>query len=387
MTDTKLQSIIGEYGAWAAGLIADPAELSFRKNTYTSLEQWRAAAQRSVWNCLGAPASQQPPQIEYVDEVVLDGVRIQSLRWQLSYGQPTEAVLLTPSTGTGPWPGVLGLHDHGGNKFLGWSKIAQVESAEPDYLQEHRANYYGGRAWANELAKRGYAVLVPDTFTFGSRRVRQQDMNGISWGDANPDLIRAGEGTVREQMNRYNRWASAHEHILAKSLFCAGTTWPAVFLREDQVALDLLGSMNFVDGDRLGCCGLSGGGLRSVYLGGLDERIRCSITVGFMSTWRDFLLNKSYTHTWMLYIPLLPRLLDFPEILGLRAPKGTMVLNNTEDQLFSLAEMQRADEMLRAHFDKAEAGDHYRCEFHSGLHKFDVAMQESAFSFLDHSLK
>jgi hypothetical protein len=37
-----------------------------------------------------------------------------------------------------------------------------------------------------------------------------------------------------------------------------------------------------------------------------SERIRCANYVGFMSTWRDFLLNKSYTHTWMTYAPLLP---------------------------------------------------------------------------------
>ncbi len=38
-----------------------------------------------------------------------------------------------------------------------------------------------------------------------------------------------------------------------------------------------------------------------------------------MTTWRDYLLNKCYTHTWMIYIPGLPADLDYPEILGLRA--------------------------------------------------------------------
>ena len=38
-----------------------------------------------------------------------------------------------------------------------------------------------------------------------------------------------------------------------------------------------------------------------------------------MTTWRDYLLNKCHTHTWMIYIPGLPPDLDYPEILGLRA--------------------------------------------------------------------
>jgi len=120
-------------------------------------------------------------------------------------------------------------------------------------------------------------------------------------------------------------------NIMSKSLFCAGTTWPGVFLFEDQCALDVLTARAEVDRERIGCAGLSGGGLRTVYLGGLDHRIKCAVSVGFMSTWSDFLMNKSYTHTWMTYAPLLPKYLDFPEILGLRVPLPTMTLNNNQD--------------------------------------------------------
>ena len=42
----------------------------------------------------------------------------------------------------------------------------------------------------------------------------------------------------------------------------------------------------------------------------------------------------------------MPLDLDYPEILGLRAPKPTLVLNDEEDTLFSLPEMKRADRML-----------------------------------------
>ena len=118
-----------------------------------------------------------------------------------------------------------------------------------------------------------------------------------------------------------------------------------------------------VDADRIGCAGLSGGGLRTVYLGGVDPRVRCAVCVGFMSTWKDFLLYKSYTHTWMTYTPLLPNYLDFPEILALRVPLPSMVLNNDEDPLFTREEMRRADTILRAVYDRAGAGDHYAGRF------------------------
>ena len=106
-----------------------------------------------------------------------------------------------------------------------------------------------------------------------------------------------------------------------------------------------------------------------------------------MTTWKDFLLHKSFIHTWMTYVPLLPNELDLPEILGLRAPLPSLVLNNNEDELFTLTEMKRADNMLSEVYKKAGAGDHYQGSFYPGPHKFDAKMQTDAFNWFDRWLK
>jgi len=111
------------------------------------------------------------------------------------------------------------------------------------------------------------------------------------------------------------------------------------------------------------------------------------VCVGFMTTWNDFLLNKSFTHTWMTYVPLAPNEMEFPEILGLRIPLPTLVLNNSEDQLFTLPEMKKADSILQELYNKAAATGNYKASFYPGEHKFDVAMQEEAFSWFDKWLK
>jgi dienelactone hydrolase len=170
---------------------------------------------------------------------------------------------------------------------------------------------------------------------------------------------------------------------MSKSLFCGGTTWPGVFLAEDMKAVDVLCKRPDVDPERIGCGGLSGGGLRTAYLGGADPRIKSAVCVGFMSTWDDFLLNKAYTHTWMTYTPLLPRYLDFPEILGLRVPLPTLVQNNTEDELYTMQGMTRADEILGELYNKAGAVEHYKCSYYPGPHKMDKQMQEEAFAWFD----
>jgi len=379
MPEPVSATTIGAYGPWAAKLLgAEAGSLSYRRSEFDDIDAWRKIARGRLTACLAAPDLPHHPTAEVVDRWTFDGLDVEHLRWQLGYGPDTEAYFLKPAGESGPLPGVLALHDHGGNKYFGKRKIVRVREESHPLMTEHQASYYGGAAWANEIARRGYGVLVPDAFPFASRRVRVEEVvdrirDGLTDDDPeHPDRIAS-----------YNAWAAGHESVMAKSLFCAGTTWPGVFLAEDQQALDVLCARDDVDETRVGCGGLSGGGMRTVFLGGADERIRCAVCVGMMSTWRDFLLHKSYTHTWMVYVPLLPRDLDYPEILGLRVPLPTLVQNDEEDQLFTLEEMKRADQILFEVYDKAGATDRYRCTYYPGPHKFDRSMQAEAFDWFD----
>ena len=44
------------------------------------------------------------------------------------------------------------------------------------------------------------------------------------------------------------------------------------------------------DASRIGCAGLSGGGLRTLWLAALDERIRCAVVSGYFYRYRESLL-------------------------------------------------------------------------------------------------
>jgi len=372
------ENMIGAYGDWASQLIGDgPARLSFLQPEFEDVEAWRGIARGRLKTCLAQP-EMKATDLRVDNQYVYDGRHIEELSWQLDAGPRTEAIFLKPEGATGPLPGVLGLHCHSGKKYFGKRKITRTAEDRHPMIVEHHDHYYGGAAWANELARKGYGVLVHDTFPFASRRVRVEDVSERirqDLTDTDPEL----PGNILA----YNKWAAQHEDIVAKSLFCGGTTWPGVYLTEDQRALDILCQRDDIDADRVGCGGLSGGGMRTVFLGGSDDRIKCAVCVGMMSTWRDYLLNKCHTHTWMVYVPLLAQDLDYCEILGLRAPLPTMVLNNREDQLFTVPEMERADGILSDIYKKADAQDQYRCNFYSGPHKFDLEMQADAFEWFD----
>jgi dienelactone hydrolase len=376
-------SLIGLYGMWASTLLKeDLPSFSFRRKEWMKIETWRKRARKRVEERLAIPDIGGLPEVKIKKQYIYDGLHIEEISWQLPYGRPTEAILLKPSDASKPLPGILAFHDHGGNKYFGNRKITRTSDIRHPLIESHQQMYYEDLAWANEIAKRGYVVLVPDAFPFASRRVFLQDV---------PTHLRQklndNDSENSDNIKAYNRWAAEHEDIMAKSLFSAGTTWPGVFLAEDRKALDILCARSDVDTKRIGCGGLSGGGMRTVFTGGLDSRIKCAVCVGFMTTWKDFILNKSFTHTWMTYVPLLPNELDFPEILGLRVPLPVLVLNDEEDGLYTLPEMKRADEIMKSVYNKARADDRYKCTFHPGPHKFDKKMQTEAFDWFDTWLK
>lgn len=388
MNNEENKSIIGAYGKWAAGLLKDVPDLSFRNEKWKNLDSWKKVALEKTKELVATPEINVDSEVTLHKKYEYDGLEIEELSWQLSNGNGrTEAILLKPIGFKEKLPAILGLHDHGGNKYFGKRKITKVSDDGHPLMDSHQKEYYEGFAWANEIAKRGYVVLVHDTFAFGSRRVLLDDVKGITWSGAFIDGITDADPEKDKNIEAYNNWASNHEHVLSKSLFCSGTTWPGVVLAEDQAALNILSKRADVDAERIGCAGLSGGGLRTNYLAGLDERIKCAVSVGFMSTWTDFLLNKSFTHTWMLYAPLIPQHLEFPEILGLRVPLPTLVLNNNQDTLYTPPEMKKADEILSEVYRKAGAPEKYRANFYDGPHKFDAEMQSDAFEWFDKWLK
>jgi dienelactone hydrolase len=374
-----MPSMIGAHGDWAASLLpAYPSPLSLQHGDPAQFSPRRDVARAKARECIAQPplALTAPPQVTATWEH--DGLVFETVQWRLPHGAPTEAWILKPVGATGRLPAVLALHDHGAFKFYGKEKIVAPGPEAHPLLAAHRRDHYGDVAWANELARRGYLVMVHDAFAFGSRRVRLADLTAEIRPADTPDADESPAGIAA-----YNTWAATHEHLMAKSLFSAGTTWPGVFRAEDQLALDVLCARPDVDPARVGCGGLSGGGLRTVFLAGLDDRIRCAVCVGMLTTWRDYLLHKSFTHTWMCYVPLLPQVLDYAEILGLRAPLPTLVQNTRADPLFTQTEVQRAVAQLEAIYRTASAPDHLQATWYDGLHKFDRPMQAEAFAWFD----
>ena len=312
-----------------------------------------------------------------------DGVAGEAVSWSVGYGPRTEGWVLKPRGATGPLPAILALHDHGGFKFFGKEKIADGPAAAPAIIAAFRDRCYGGRAFANVLARVGFVVLVHDTFLWGSRRFPLATM---------PDQLRALVAASRslwipddpddEEIAEYNAAAGHHEHLVEKYCNLLGTTLAGVVSYEDRIAADYLRSRPDVLPDRLGCVGLSGGGNRAALLLATDKRITAAAIIGLMSTYEHLLDHNVASHTWMLFPHGWSRHGDWSDLAASRAPLPLLVQYDLDDALFTQAGMHAADDRIAAHYRTVGAPTAYTGEFYPGPHKFDLPMQASAFAWL-----
>jgi dienelactone hydrolase len=312
-----------------------------------------------------------------------DGLTGEEISWSVGYGPRTHAWLLKPAGATGPLPGVIALHDHGGFKFFGKEKIAEGPEDAPTVMRAFWTTYYGGRAWANALAKEGFAVLIHDTFLWGSRRFPLETMS-----ERVRDLTQASQsawwpnGNAPFEIAQYNAAAGHHEHLVEKYCNVLGTTLAGVVSHEDRIALNVLRSRPEVDAARVACCGLSGGGNRSTLLLATHDGIAAAVIVGLMCTYEGLLDHNIASHTWMFFPNGWARCGDWPDIAASRAPMPLLVQYDNEDDLFTPAGMRAAHKRLAGHYASAGRSDAYTGQFYPGPHKFDLEMQAAAFGWL-----
>ncbi len=293
----------------------------------------------------------------------------EEVSWSVGFGPRTRALVLRPAEATGPLPGVLALHCHAGAKSVSYTHL------------------YGGRAVANELARRGAVVLCHDVFCWGSRRFPLADMPDRVVGYAD-DQRRLAElaGRPLDEVAHYDIAARFHEHVVAKYCGLLGTSFAGVVAAEDLAAARYLRARPDVAADRVGALGLSGGGARAALLGALDPGVTATAVIAMVSGYADLLDAHVDAHTWLLYPPGLTTRCDWPDVVAARAPAPLLVVYAEHDELFPLAGMRRAHRRISHHYRALAAPEHYTGAFVPTGHCFAVDTQELAFAWLDRHL-
>jgi hypothetical protein len=94
-------------------------------------------------------------------------------------------------------------------------------------------------------------------------------------------------------------------------------TFAGAVLPDDLAAFEVLAAADGIDPERLGTFGFSGGGGRSLLLAALDHRVAACAVSCMMATFGSLVPGELDTHSWLLHIPGLWSLMDWPDLTAL----------------------------------------------------------------------
>lgn len=194
---------------------------------------------------------------------------------------------------------VLAPHGHGGG---GKAAVAGKDDVPEVAAAIARYNY----AYGVQLARAGFVALCPDARGFGERRERVMLEDG--------DLL---GGSCR---------------VLNNMALPLGQTVTGMWVWDLMRLIDYAETRDDCDASRLGCAGLSGGGLQTLWLAALDERVRCAVVSGYFYGYKDALLRLSQNCSCN-YVPGLWQLADMGDLGALIAPRTLLVESGRFDEL------------------------------------------------------
>ncbi|MFI1565728.1 dienelactone hydrolase family protein [Streptomyces sp. NPDC020490] len=320
---------------------------------------WRRAARAKVEELLIVGRDEHTPyDPRFADRREGDGYTGESVTLSLTRYERVRALLLTPH-GAGPFPAVLLLHDHGAKFDIGKEKLVRpwYDDTRLASAQGWADKYFSGRFVGDELARRGYVVLVADA---------------LGWGDRGP------LGYDQQQ-------------ALASNFFNLGSSLAGLMAREDARAAGFLASLERVDRRRTAAVGFSMGAFRAWQTAVLSDDVAAAAAVCWMTGLKEMMVPGNNTlrgqSSYYMLHPGLPRFLDFPDVASIAAPRPMLFFDGGLDPLFPADGVRAAHDRLRTVWRSRHAEERLHLKTWPDLgHVFVDRMQDEVFAWLDRVL-
>ena len=293
--------------------------------TQQTFEDWQSQARLKLAETLRMPDVLGLP--EFVREKIdpdnqpwsagqCDGAfHLERVQYQSMPGVRVPGYLLVPEGLQEPAPAILCPPGHG-------KGMNQVVFEAGIY------NHY-----ACELARRGFVVLVPEHIGFGERKPSHFGEHGYYTG-------------VAQLM---------------------GYTMYGVYIKELMRALDILTSLEEVDADRIGCYGLSLGGVTTLLISALDLRIRTVCISGFLTSFKSTFMDAA--HCVCGNVQDLALNFEHVDIAALIAPRPLVVESGRADSGFPVDAARSTVQDLTAYYALYNQTDRLAHDIFDGSHE------------------
>jgi dienelactone hydrolase len=279
---------------------ANARQLAVQAGSLVELQAWQSTLRSKVRELLGLPnLIPAAPNPRSTETVQCDGYRRERVEIDTEPGVTMPFYVLIPDDLSGPVPGVLAPHGHSSGGKLAVAGIGDLPVVRQT-IEQHNYDY------GVQAVRRGYVVFCPDARGFGERR---------EWLYAQPEQIL--DSSCRQL---------AHMGIPLGLTVAGMWTWDLMAL------LDYAQTRPEVVGQKLGCIGLSGGGLQTLWLAALDERVQCAVISGYFYGAEDSLLHLA-GNCDCNYVPHLWEQADVGDVAALIAPRPLLIEAARQDPL------------------------------------------------------
>jgi hypothetical protein len=275
-----------------------------------------------------------PGKIEHLKPVILESAdrgsyTIETLSVELCKGWNTLCYLLISKKPNGNGVVAICGHGYGARQIVRLGKKGRYRAI--NFLHNYQKNF------AVELAERGNTVIAYEPIGFGEARLDKDAW--IPFYGNSCDTI-------------------SHHSLMY------GFTTASLRVYQAIRCADILESKGIKD---LGCMGISGGGLVSLYLACVDDRIKKAVVSGYTNTFRDSVL--SMWHCPDNYIPGIIRVGEIYDLASSIAPRKLLIETGFRDPIFPKIGVDKAIDNISKVYDSIGAKNNFIVDRFDGKHQ------------------
>ena len=313
---------------------AAPRRLRFQARTRAQAEAWQTTLRAKLTELIGGfPSQRQPLRPVTLETRAFSGYRREKIVFDSRPGVSVLAYLLLPVTTQAPAATVICVPGHG----RGVDDIVGID--EQGRERTDKAGYQ--HDFAIQVAEAGMAAVAIEPMAFGCRR----------------DPLNARQGLSRKGCE-----PAAGGALLVGETMIAWRVWDVMR------TVDYIATRPELDGSRVGCMGISGGGTATLFSAALEPRIRAAMVSGYLNTFRDSI--GSLAHCIDNYVPGILNWAEMHDIAGLIAPRPLFVESGEKDNIFPIAASIESFTQVREIYGIFQAADHVEQEVFPGEHSF-----------------
>ncbi|WP_411963949.1 alpha/beta hydrolase family protein [Haloferax sp. YSMS24] len=213
-----------------------------------------------------------------------------------------------------------------------------------------------------ELARNGFVVLVFDPISQGER---------VQYVDSE-----TGEPTFPQS-------GGVFAHCYAgQKCFYAGGNLARYVIHDARCALDYLTTRADVDDGRIGVTGASGGGVQTMYLALVDDRIDVIAPCCSVTDRREWLQTGNRIDAEQLVYGAITRGIDHDDFLTAHAPKPVCIGAAASDQYFPIEGVHEVAQRVRHVYGLYDAADRVTLTVADTTHCSVYELRDGVFDFL-----